>query len=85
MRLINASTLKIEQFLNEATTPAFAIMSHTWGTDEVTLEQMEDPDVSRRKGYLKIQFCCKQALEDGLQWAWVDTFVTYGRISLKAR
>jgi hypothetical protein len=78
MRLINATTLMIEEFLNETQIPPFAILSHTWGEEECTFQQMQDPlgsQVSRRKGYLKIQLCCKQALTDGFQWVWIDTYV----------
>jgi hypothetical protein len=77
MRLIHATTLEIYEFLNEAQIPPFAILSHTWGEEECTLQQMQDPIaslVSRRKGYKKIQLCCEQALKDGLGWAWIDTY-----------
>ncbi|KAF2790509.1 HET-domain-containing protein [Melanomma pulvis-pyrius CBS 109.77] len=73
MRLINATTYKVLEFLSDDRIPPFAILSHTWGEEECSLQQMEDPDVSTRKGYAKIQLCCEQALKDGFQWAWVDT------------
>ena len=76
MRLIDVNTLKIHEFLSEDRIPAYAILSHTWEEEECTLQHLEASDsmmVSRRKGYEKIQLCCKQALKDGLQWAWVDT------------
>jgi hypothetical protein len=77
MRLIHATTLKIHEFLNEAQIPPFAILSHTWEEEECTLQQMQDPVaslVSQRRGYKKIQLCCKQALKDGYVWAWIDTY-----------
>jgi hypothetical protein len=76
MRLINATTRKVHEFLNEYMTPPFAILSHTWEEEECTLQQMEDPKgtkVTKRKGYRKIQLCCEQALKDELLWVWVDT------------
>jgi hypothetical protein len=75
MRLVNATTFKVHEFLSDERTPPFAILSHTWGDEECTFQQMEDPYVSRRKGFVKIRLCCEQALKDGLQWAWVDTQV----------
>jgi hypothetical protein len=78
MRLINATTLKVHEFLNEFMIPPFAILSHTWEEEECTLQQMTDAKASRvtkRKGFTKILLCCKQALKDELQWAWVDTQV----------
>jgi hypothetical protein len=77
MRLIHATTLEIHEFLNESQIPPFAILSHTWEEDECTLQQMEDAVasvVSHRKGFKKIQLCCKQALKDALEWAWIDTY-----------
>lgn len=79
MRLLNAKTLAIREFIGEEESPKFprfAILSHTWGEEECTLQHMQHPaEVARRKGYQKIQYCCEQALQDGLEWAWVDTYV----------
>lgn len=57
--------------------PAYAILSHTWGKEEVTYQDMEaNADVSKtisKAGWEKIQFCAKQAAADGLQYFWIDT------------
>ncbi|KAF2726451.1 HET-domain-containing protein, partial [Polyplosphaeria fusca] len=57
--------------------PTYAILSHTWGKEEVTLRDMEaDADRSKttsKAGWAKIQFCADQAAADGLQYFWVDT------------
>lgn len=57
--------------------PAYAILSHTWGTEEVTLQDMEaNADMSKtasKAGWAKIRFCADQAAADGLQYFWVDT------------
>jgi hypothetical protein len=71
MRLINARTLKVEEWSNNV--PKYAILSHTWGEEECTMKDMGMPNVSSRAGYGKIKGCCEQALKDGLEWAWVDT------------
>ncbi|KAI1409871.1 heterokaryon incompatibility protein-domain-containing protein [Hypoxylon sp. FL1857] len=74
MRLLNAKTYNIHEFPNDNETPPYAILSHTWGDEECTFQHwVSAPDVSLRKGYLKIKLCCEQALKDGLEWAWVDT------------
>ncbi len=75
MRLLNAQTLDIQEFLSEDDRPAYAILSHTWAQQgqECTLQSMGDPDISLRSGYVKIKYCCEQALRDGLEWVWVDT------------
>jgi hypothetical protein len=57
--------------------PAYAILSHTWGKEEVLFQDMEaNADMSRtisKAGWRKIQFCAKQAAADGLQYFWIDT------------
>ncbi|KAJ3578633.1 hypothetical protein NPX13_g1938 [Xylaria arbuscula] len=72
MRLINTSTLEVHEFTGDST-KEYAILSHTWGEDECTLQGMSTAEVQKRAGYAKIQLCCTQARLDGLDWAWVDT------------
>ncbi|KAH8163970.1 hypothetical protein CIB48_g4252 [Xylaria polymorpha] len=72
MRLINTATFEICEFPGDSATD-YAILSHTWGEEECTLRDMSTPGVELRKGYAKIEFCCQQAVRDGLSWAWVDT------------
>ncbi|KAI0439503.1 heterokaryon incompatibility protein-domain-containing protein [Xylaria telfairii] len=72
MRLINTATFEICEFSGDSATD-YAILSHTWGEEECTLRDMSIPGVKLRKGYVKIKFCCEQAVRDGLSWAWVDT------------
>ncbi|ROV87718.1 hypothetical protein VSDG_09744 [Cytospora chrysosperma] len=42
MRLLHAQTLEFEDFASLETTPKYAILSHTWGNEEVTYEDMRD-------------------------------------------
>ncbi|KAH7311232.1 heterokaryon incompatibility protein-domain-containing protein, partial [Stachybotrys elegans] len=74
MRLINVSTLEMEEF-PAGKAPPYAILSHTWGQDheEMTLRDMYDKINRPGNGSFKIQKCCQQAKQDGLQYAWVDT------------
>lgn len=72
MRLLRCSTLEFEEFMGDDF-PAFAILSHRWSNDEVSLKDMIDGTASGKAGYAKIKRCCDRALEDGLQYAWVDT------------
>lgn len=57
--------------------PAYAILSHTWGKEEVIFQDMEDDaDMSKtvsKAGWRKIQFLARQAAADGLQYFWMDT------------
>jgi hypothetical protein len=54
--------------------PPYAILSHTWGEQEVVLDDLKDTENARSKeGYRKIRFCAQQAERDGLNHFWVDT------------
>src|SRR5450432_3171617 len=57
--------------------PAYAILSHTWGEEEVIYQDLKkgkDKNKTVNKaGWRKIQFCAKQAAVDGLEYFWVDT------------
>ena len=75
MRLINAHTLKLEEFLNDKVQP-YAILSHRWSDSEMSLLdmqslQLEEPVNSQ--GFLKIKYACEQAVKDGYRYVWVDT------------
>ncbi|KAL6159807.1 hypothetical protein ACJBU6_02228 [Exserohilum turcicum] len=74
MRLINRTTLELEEFFGNSI-PPYAILSHTWGDDEVTFVDLplDSPKTRARAGYQKIEFTCQQALADGVGYAWVDT------------
>lgn len=73
MRLINAETVQVQEFPSDESVPAFAILSHTWSDQECTFRDIEAANVKDRTGYAKIKRCCRQALENGLQWVWVNT------------
>jgi hypothetical protein len=74
MRLINCETLQLEQFFG-SDIPQYAILSHTWSNDEVTFADLplHQASTATKYGYGKIRHTCKQALQDGLHYAWVDT------------
>jgi len=77
MRLLNAKTLQLELFPDPAhvrdATP-YAILSHTWETDEVTLDDMKDLEVAKSKaGFGKIQSACKTTIDHNLSHIWIDT------------
>jgi hypothetical protein len=80
MRLLKTQTLE----LFDAETlhwPPYAILSHRWGSQEVTLQQLKmklpngqiHPDVYRMEGFHKIQRFCYQAAYEGIEYVWVDT------------
>lgn len=57
MRLINLETLKLESFIGYGKIPSYAILSHTWGPDEVTYADMTTKsrdELEAKAGYQKI-------------------------------
>ncbi|RMY13029.1 hypothetical protein D0868_02241 [Hortaea werneckii] len=74
MLLLNARTYALKFFHTPKTAPPYAILSHTWEDDEVLFKDMDDLERAKAKsGWQKIEYVCRQALNDGLERAWVDT------------
>ncbi|KAI8631049.1 HET-domain-containing protein [Xylariaceae sp. FL1651] len=73
MWLINTETLRLEYFANPIK-QSYAILSHTWGDEEVSFHQMADLKAARKMaGFAKIKTTCQLAKSRSLQYAWVDT------------
>lgn len=54
--------------------PSYAILSHTWGPEEVTFADFHDETIRHNKaGFAKIKLTCEQARTEGIKYAWVDT------------
>ncbi|KAK7955888.1 uncharacterized protein PG986_005110 [Apiospora aurea] len=81
MRLIDVKTLRLHEFYDERLVPKYAILSHTWSSEEVPLQEYEqllagEPGADAtcaKQGYRKIVAACKAADELGLRWCWADT------------
>jgi hypothetical protein len=57
-------------------TPPYMILSHRWRDEEVSFSDMTNLDPSKarsKKGYKKIESSCRIALQEKLEYAWVDT------------
>jgi hypothetical protein len=74
MRLLNVNTHKLDlvEFFGDQI-PLYAILSHTWGNDEVTFQDLQRGHYEHKLGFTKIRLTCQQAKQDGLSWCWVDT------------
>ena len=73
MRLINAHTLKVEEFTSE-NVEQYAILSHRWENGEVSFQDMQNLAVaSSMKGFVKIQKSCEEAVNYGFDYLWMDT------------
>ncbi|KAF4434180.1 Vegetative incompatibility protein HET-E-1 [Colletotrichum fructicola] len=73
MWLINTKTLRLEQIVDPSSVD-YAILSHTWGDDEVSFKDMKRLSKAKKKtGFVKIAKTCKLALKQDLRYAWIDT------------
>ena len=74
MRLLhynNDGEFSLAQFSHDI--PPYAILSHTWGPEEVTFKDISEGNRTSKTGLDKIRFCGEQARRDRLQYFWVDT------------
>lgn len=75
-------------FISDDATPRYAILSHTWGSDEVTYydwKNLSISDIKLKAGCAKIMACREQAVRDGLEWVWVDTYVSLNALSCRRK
>lgn len=72
MRLLDVHTKSLEAFIGDKV-PKYAILSHTWGEEEVSLQDLERNDCVDMLGYAKVDGCCRLAAGRDLRYVWVDT------------
>ena len=79
------NTFYLEEFYGDSI-PKYAILSHTWGSEEVSFQDIQalrttniatiDSGMdlpSDKEGWLKIGLTAREAIEDGLEYIWIDT------------
>ncbi|EXF77987.1 HET domain-containing protein [Colletotrichum fioriniae PJ7] len=67
-----STNLRLQEFFDDEV-PQYIILSHTWGSDEVTFQDLDRPDHTKKRGYVKIDGICCLAARNGIKWVWVDT------------
>lgn len=84
MRLLSTKTFEVTQ-INEDEIPPYAILSHTWDKDEVTLQDMQGFGIKSmsttsrnnllkaKPGLRKVFEAAKLAAYEGHDWIWIDT------------
>ncbi|KAI1846292.1 hypothetical protein JX266_007497 [Neoarthrinium moseri] len=71
MRLLNTETRQLEE---PNPVPKYAILSHTWGNEEITFNDLQNGTAERfKEGYSKLDGFCKRASENGYGYVWIDT------------
>ncbi|KAH7406071.1 kinesin light chain 1 [Phaeosphaeria sp. MPI-PUGE-AT-0046c] len=77
MRLLTCSNTEDLSFtkdlMEDADVPPYAILSHTWGDQEVLFNDLLGSAGRDKAGYDKIRFCTQQARRDNLYHCWIDT------------
>ncbi|KAF5340108.1 hypothetical protein D9758_013152 [Tetrapyrgos nigripes] len=72
MRLLNTKTLTLAEFF--VNIPSYAILSHTWGKEEVMFQDIQNLETAKRKaGYSKVENACKRARQYEFEWIWIDS------------
>jgi hypothetical protein len=72
MRLLHTGKLELHEFVG-SNVPPYAILSHRWGNDEVTLQDIHAGQKPDSIGYEKIIDFCRVAAAAGFDYVWVDT------------
>ena len=77
MRLLNAFTLELENFRQDAPPvrkiPRYAILSHTWEGDEVTFDDFQQDTATSKPTWKKVWSACQRTRKDGLEYIWIDS------------
>ncbi|KAF6817920.1 HET domain-containing protein [Colletotrichum plurivorum] len=53
--------------------PHYAILSHTWESNEVVYADIRDHTASSKTAFRKIRYSCVQTIADGLDYVWIDS------------
>ena len=85
MRLLDAMKLELIDVRDDAV-PPYAILSHTWGREGVTLQELRQMKgrtpqafdkqkrlIAQRKGFIKVKKAADLAVKRELSYIWVDT------------
>ena len=72
MRLLRTTDLSLVDFAPDSI-PRYAILSHTWGDDEVLYEDIMNGCAREKKACAKVEQACLIAQEARYKYIWIDT------------
>lgn len=72
MRLIHSKDIVLKEFFDERV-PGYAILSHTWGDHELSLQVFNSDHAQQHRGWQKVRDACQLAQSHRLDWVWIDT------------
>ncbi|SMY22177.1 unnamed protein product [Zymoseptoria tritici ST99CH_1A5] len=74
MWLLHVRTRELVHFMDDRSVIGkYAILSHTWEDEEVSFTNIKTSEAHDMMGYRKIDYTCRQAEADDLEYVWVDT------------
>ncbi|KAK3343153.1 heterokaryon incompatibility protein-domain-containing protein [Neurospora tetraspora] len=73
MRLLHTISLNLVEFIEDIPRARYAILSHTWGEDEVSFRDLTYDIERSKKGWRKITNACEYAASRGWEYIWIDT------------
>jgi hypothetical protein len=74
MRLLETASFQLQEFL-KGNVPRYSILSHTWGKEEVSYQEVcsaENVDF-KKSGFGKVWGCVEQSLQMSLEYTWIDS------------
>ncbi|OCL07686.1 HET-domain-containing protein [Glonium stellatum] len=71
MRLLNINTFQLETYNDEQLIPIYAILSHTWGEEEVLFKDIHNDPI--KEEFQQLQRFCNEARNFGVSHVWIDT------------
>jgi hypothetical protein len=74
MRLFHTKKFELEEFGGNEV-PRYAILSHTWGKEEVTLQDIKTNVAMKLMGYKKIRKASSVAALEGFEYVWIDNLL----------
>ena len=72
MRLLHSTNFTLHEFYGDSI-PPYAILSHRWETEEITINDLRVGISNTRRGFGKVTGCCEKARADG--WEYVVSSV----------
>jgi hypothetical protein len=75
----------MREFIADDEIPPYAILSHTWAEDEVSLLDMERPDVSQKNGLRRSSFAMTRLPLRALSGPGLIRTYNFYALSMKAR
>jgi len=72
VRLLHTEERVLQEFPSDLI-PPYAILSHRWGEQEISLQDIKADGAEKLRGYEKVKMTCSFAWERGFKYVWIDT------------